>query len=300
MLTDVGFGVSQVLSVIVLLHCAPEGSTVLLEQPEIHLHPLAQAGLADVIITAAARRKIQIIFESHSKRFLLRLQRRVAERRIESEDVALYFCDVSRFATRVELLSTYSGILKTGPIVHDDAFMETAKTELARSERMRMARDDSLGWLTPMFRSARMDAVPTSTPPILVAGKLRYSFSFEFAKIKSRLSSMTEVRFWRRTGDVSGSPDSPASGTGLSRSSAQPDDDRESRPSETRRWRISRSAPGRSRLGFRPKRPQIRGVGETRERACGQRGRQRLARRAELAGRQRYSRGISMRLRSEA
>lgn len=49
MLTDVGFGVSQVLPVIVLLHYVPEGSTVLLEQPEIHLHPLAQAGLADVI-----------------------------------------------------------------------------------------------------------------------------------------------------------------------------------------------------------------------------------------------------------
>jgi predicted ATPase len=38
-LTDVGFGVSQILPVLVLLFYVPEGSTVILEQPEIHLHP---------------------------------------------------------------------------------------------------------------------------------------------------------------------------------------------------------------------------------------------------------------------
>ena len=45
-LTDVGFGVSQVLPAVVLLYYVPEGSTVLLEQPEIHLHPAVQSGLA--------------------------------------------------------------------------------------------------------------------------------------------------------------------------------------------------------------------------------------------------------------
>ena len=42
-LTDVGFGVSQVLPVLVLLYYVPEGSTVLMEQPEIHLHPAVQS-----------------------------------------------------------------------------------------------------------------------------------------------------------------------------------------------------------------------------------------------------------------
>jgi predicted ATPase len=45
LLTEVGFGVSQVLPVLTLLYYVEEGSTVILEQPEIHLHPLAQAGL---------------------------------------------------------------------------------------------------------------------------------------------------------------------------------------------------------------------------------------------------------------
>ena len=42
-----GTGVSQVLPVITLLQYVPEYSTVIFEQPEIHLHPLAQAGLAE-------------------------------------------------------------------------------------------------------------------------------------------------------------------------------------------------------------------------------------------------------------
>jgi predicted ATPase len=96
LLTDVGFGVSQVLPVITLLLYVPEGSTVVLEQPEIHLHPLAQANLADVLIYAATNRNIQIVLESHSEHLLLRLQRRIAEQSIASNDVKLYFCDVPK------------------------------------------------------------------------------------------------------------------------------------------------------------------------------------------------------------
>lgn len=80
LLTDVGFGVSQVLPVITLLYYVPEGSTVILEQPEIHPHPLAQAHLADLILNVAQHRKIQVILESHSEHLLLRLQRRIAEK----------------------------------------------------------------------------------------------------------------------------------------------------------------------------------------------------------------------------
>ena len=142
MLTDVGFGVSQVLPAIVLLHCVPEGSTVLLEQPEIHLHPLAQAGLADVIINAATHRKIQVIFESHSEHLLLRLQRRIAEQEIESKDVALYFCDVSRSASRVESLDLdiFGNIQNWPDRFMGDAFTETAEAELARLKRVEYSR----------------------------------------------------------------------------------------------------------------------------------------------------------------
>ncbi|MDO7876738.1 DUF3696 domain-containing protein [Hymenobacter sp. ASUV-10] len=90
-LTDVGFGVSQILPVLVLLFYVPEGSTVILEQPEIHLHPAVQAGLADVFIDAIKRRRLQIVLESHSEHLLQRLQRRMAEEVIDTEAVKLYF-----------------------------------------------------------------------------------------------------------------------------------------------------------------------------------------------------------------
>ncbi len=95
-LTDVGFGVSQVLPALVLLYYVPEGSTVMLEHPEIHLHPSVQSGLADIMLSAAKTRDIQIIVESHSEHLLRRLQRRVAEgkvagQKVSSEDVKLYF-----------------------------------------------------------------------------------------------------------------------------------------------------------------------------------------------------------------
>jgi predicted ATPase len=95
LITDVGFGVSQILPVLVLCYYAPEGSTILFEQPEIHLHPSVQRGLADVFIDAMNVRKVQIIVESHSEDFLRRLQRRVAEAtEIKETDAAIYFCDI--------------------------------------------------------------------------------------------------------------------------------------------------------------------------------------------------------------
>ncbi|MDO7852011.1 DUF3696 domain-containing protein [Hymenobacter convexus] len=95
-LTDVGFGVSQILPVLVLLFYVPEGSTVILEQPEIHLHPAVQAGLADVFIDAIKRRKLQIVLESHSEHLLQRLQRRMAEEVITPEAIKLYFTSIQQ------------------------------------------------------------------------------------------------------------------------------------------------------------------------------------------------------------
>jgi len=89
---DMGFGVSQILPALVLCFYAPFGSTVILEQPEIHLHPLAQAGLADALIDAYQKRGVQIIIESHSEHLLRRLQRRISEETISQDDVGMYFC----------------------------------------------------------------------------------------------------------------------------------------------------------------------------------------------------------------
>lgn len=141
LLTDVGFGVSQVLPVVTLLLYVPEGSTVILEQPEIHLHPLAQAHLADLIIHAAMHRRVQIILESHSEHLLLRLQRRIAERDLESKDVRLYFCDAPTGQSALTPLQVdMFGIIENWPArFMGDAFGETAAAELARLKQMAQA-----------------------------------------------------------------------------------------------------------------------------------------------------------------
>ena len=101
-LPDVGFGVSQVLPVLVECFYAPPGSTILMEQPEIHLHPSAQSALADVMIDVinsrenGADRNIQLIIETHSERFLRRLQRRIAENIVSQEKVSDYFANITK------------------------------------------------------------------------------------------------------------------------------------------------------------------------------------------------------------
>jgi hypothetical protein len=77
-LVDVGFGVSQVLPVLVQGLLMRQGGIYLVQQPEIHLHPDAQAGLADFFMYLAVHGVITIV-ETHSEYLLLRLRRRLAE-----------------------------------------------------------------------------------------------------------------------------------------------------------------------------------------------------------------------------
>lgn len=141
LLTDVGFGVSQVLPVITLLYYVPEGATVILEQPEIHLHPLAQAHLADVIINVADRRNVQIILESHSEHLLLRLQRRIAEKELAASKVKLYFCEILDEGSKISplKLDLFGNIENWPENFMGDAFGETAAAEKARLKRMQAA-----------------------------------------------------------------------------------------------------------------------------------------------------------------
>ncbi|MFM7168831.1 MAG: DUF3696 domain-containing protein [Planctomycetaceae bacterium] len=117
---DVGFGISQLLPILVEGRVA-ERQTLCVEQPEIHLHPRLQARLADFFIQsagllpplqAAGRRPVQFprdpdiiaayasqygvprnqwIIETHSETLMLRLQRRIREGLIQRQDVCVLY-----------------------------------------------------------------------------------------------------------------------------------------------------------------------------------------------------------------
>ena len=103
-LVDMGYGLGQFLPVLVLCHYAPEGSTLILEQPGIHLHPKVQSQLADLLIEVITERNLQILIESHSEHLLNRLQRRIAEEKISADQTALYFCQHVNGASKIDKL----------------------------------------------------------------------------------------------------------------------------------------------------------------------------------------------------
>jgi len=136
-MTDVGDGVSQVVPVIALCYCAPKYSTVVLEHPEIHLHPSAQEDLADMLIHAAQERKIQLIVESHSEHMFLRLQRRIAEGKLPAADVSLLYCRNDGPKSKMEPLDVdeYGMISNWPDKFFGDDFGETVKAYDAMYER---------------------------------------------------------------------------------------------------------------------------------------------------------------------
>ncbi len=89
-IADVGFGVSQVLPVIVALIAAKPGQLVYIEQPELHLHPNAQVALAQ-ILADAAKRGVRVVAETHSSLLLLGIQTLVAEGKLSPELVKLHW-----------------------------------------------------------------------------------------------------------------------------------------------------------------------------------------------------------------
>lgn len=91
---DVGFGISQVLPIVVELLSRRE-SIICIEQPETHLHPRLQGNLADLFIASTSKEGSanQVLIETHSEHMVLRLQRRIREGIISPEHVAVVYVD---------------------------------------------------------------------------------------------------------------------------------------------------------------------------------------------------------------
>ncbi len=156
-LPDVGFGVSQVLPVITQVFYAPKNSIIIMEQPEIHLHPSAQSALADVMIDAVKAREnnndrnVQLIIETHSEHFLRRIQRRIADETISKDDVAAYFADATQHPAKlIPLQIDLFGNIENWPkdFFGDEMtdIVEQSKAALSRRKQQILdAREDANG-----------------------------------------------------------------------------------------------------------------------------------------------------------
>jgi predicted ATPase len=94
-LTSVGVGVSQVVPVVLLCLLSEPGGVLLLEQPELHLHPAMQQRLADFFVRMA-RSGRQLVVETHSEYLVNRLRLRVAQDQTDATSALVSVINVSR------------------------------------------------------------------------------------------------------------------------------------------------------------------------------------------------------------
>jgi predicted ATPase len=126
-LLDVGFGISQFLPAIVADIQLPNRSTIVISQPEVHLHPSAQASYASWISNRTKKDKRHYILETHSEYIINRIRLMIAKEEIKEKDVALYYLDKTEspdFCHRIELKKN-GAIIGAPPEFFDTYMIDT-------------------------------------------------------------------------------------------------------------------------------------------------------------------------------
>ncbi len=143
-LKDVGFGISQILPILVQGFASPPGTILILEQPEIHLHPRAQADLGDMLM-GIAQRGVHLLVETHSEHLLLRIQRRLAEKALaegrsgslNSDQVAIYYVEKPREESMVyRLQMDKTGSFLSTPENFSSFFSDDYNESVARAKAL--------------------------------------------------------------------------------------------------------------------------------------------------------------------
>lgn len=94
-LIDVGYGVTQILPIVVDCLRGESGSTFLLQQPEVHLHPRAQAELGSFLGVLAKTQQKRFVIETHSDYLVDRIRMDVRDGGLAPEDVSLLYFERS-------------------------------------------------------------------------------------------------------------------------------------------------------------------------------------------------------------
>jgi predicted ATPase len=104
--TNVGFGISYTLPIIVAILASEPETLILLENPEAHLHPKGQAKMGE-LLSLAASCGIQIVVETHSDHILNGIRLAVHSRKLDSNDVQLHYFqrEEMRGESNIEVIS---------------------------------------------------------------------------------------------------------------------------------------------------------------------------------------------------
>ncbi len=100
-IVDVGVGTSQLLPIIIESVNSPAGSILLIEEPETHIHPGAQAKLADLFVECATKQSKMFFVETHSMYLITQLEILVAQKKIKAEDIGIYYFNQDKNGTHV-------------------------------------------------------------------------------------------------------------------------------------------------------------------------------------------------------
>lgn len=90
-LMHMGFGLSQILPIITQGCISVRDSLMIVEDPDVHMHPSIQASMADFFIFLCNERNVSVVVETHSDHFITRLRRRIAEKAVDHGKVHLLF-----------------------------------------------------------------------------------------------------------------------------------------------------------------------------------------------------------------
>ena len=131
-IADVGYGVSQILPVVTELLRSDAPGMFLMQQPEVHLHPSAQAALGSLFCEVAAQRRSQLIVETHSDHLLERVRLDIRDRKtdLRPQDVSILYFERSDLAVNVHSLTLDElGNVGNAPSSYRQFFLdETART----------------------------------------------------------------------------------------------------------------------------------------------------------------------------
>lgn len=143
-LRDVGIGVSQILPVLVVAYFARPGSVVILEEPEIHLHPLAQSALAEMFTEVSRERNLQFIVETHSEHIFRRMQTLIAKKPSTLNDVSMYFVERAKESAKLRPLEVddFGRLLNWPDGFFGDALGETRKQARLAIKRMQQIQNE--------------------------------------------------------------------------------------------------------------------------------------------------------------